>query len=233
MPVAAEDPLLKLLQEKGMAHERQYLQSLQAEGKTVVEIPTQGSLLDRVALTREAMASGAEVIYQGALLKGQWQGYADFLVRVPGTSKFGSYCYEPVDTKLSLTAKPKHAMQLAVYAMLLGAEQGAAPAHMHIVLGDNAVATVRVSDIDSYFEAARQRLEGFRRFVADEFNRGTLRPLCAVPLERALRSRMGEKRSLELGGQYHPQPERQARGRGRFYCRGVGDIDAGNCDSGS
>ena len=62
MPVAAEDPLLKLLQEKGMAHERQYLQSLRADGKTVVEIPSQGSLLDRVARTREAMASGAEEI---------------------------------------------------------------------------------------------------------------------------------------------------------------------------
>jgi len=161
MQVAAEDPLLKLLQDKGIAHERQYLQSLRVDGKTVVEIPSQGSLLNRVALTREAMASGAEVIYQGALLKGPWQGYADFLVRVPGTSSFGSYCYEPVDTKLSLTAKPKHAMQLAVYAMLLGAEQGAAPAHMHIVLGDNAVATVRVSDIHSYFEGARQRLENF------------------------------------------------------------------------
>jgi predicted RecB family nuclease len=161
MPVAAEDPLLKLLQEKGFAHERQYLSSLRAEGRSVVEIPTHGSLLDRVELTREAMASGMEVIYQGALLKGRWQGYADFLIKTPGDSKLGSYLYEPIDTKLSLTARPKHAMQLAVYAMLLSAEQGAAPAHMHIVLGDNTVATVRVSEIFSYFEAARQRMEGF------------------------------------------------------------------------
>jgi predicted RecB family nuclease len=161
MPLAAEDPLLKLLQDKGLAHEQQYLQSLQAQGKTVVEIPSEGSPLDRVARTREEMASGADVIYQGALLQGRWQGYADFLVRAAGTTRFGSYAYEPVDTKLSLTAKPKHAMQLAVYAMLLGAEQGAAPSHMHIVLGDGTVATVRVADIYSYFEAARQRMEGF------------------------------------------------------------------------
>jgi predicted RecB family nuclease len=161
LPLSPEDPLLKLLQAKGLAHELGYLESLRAEDKTVVEIPTHGSLLERVALTREAMASGADVIFQGALLKDRWQGYADFLIKVPGSSKWGSYVYEPVDTKLSLMARPKHAMQLSVYARLVGAEQGVAPAHMHIVLGDNTVATVRVAEIHSYFEAARQRLERF------------------------------------------------------------------------
>jgi len=135
MPIAPPDPLLELLQAKGMQHERQHLESLRARGKGIVEIEATGSLIDRVAKTRAAMASGAEVIYQGALLDGQWHGYADFLVKVPGTSKLGPYLYEPVDTKLSLTAKPKHAIQLAVYARLLAAEQGVAPPTMHIVLG--------------------------------------------------------------------------------------------------
>jgi predicted RecB family nuclease len=161
MATAAEDPMLKLLQEKGIAHERRYLETLRAEGRNVVEIPTEGSLLERVAQTREAMASGAEVIYQGALLDGQWQGYADFLIKLPGKSKLGAYVYEPLDTKLSLTAQPKHAMQLSVYAMLLTQEQGAAPQHMQIVLGDNTVATVRVADIHYYFDGARRRLEEF------------------------------------------------------------------------
>src|ERR1700674_729870 len=56
----AEDPLLALLQEKGLAHERRYLQKLQ-KGREVVEIPGQGSQAERRAGTIEAMKSGAEV----------------------------------------------------------------------------------------------------------------------------------------------------------------------------
>lgn len=161
MPVTPEDPLLKLLQEKGIAHERQYLESLRTAGRRIVDIPANGTLRDRMALTRGAMASGAEVVYQGALLDGQWRGYADFLVKVPGSSKLGSYVYEPVDTKLSLAAQPKHALQLSVYAMLLESEQGVAPRHMRIVLGNNTEMSMRVSDIQYYFDEATRRLEAF------------------------------------------------------------------------
>ena len=119
----AEDPLLALLQEKGLAHERRYLDVLRDQGREVVEISARGSLHNRHAATIEAMRAGAQVIYQGALAQGQWQGYADFLVRTPGRSALGAYLYEAVDTKLSGTAKPSHAIQLAVYSMLLAAEQ--------------------------------------------------------------------------------------------------------------
>ncbi len=163
MPLPPEDPLLELLQAKGVEHERRHLESLRVAGRRVVEIEADGSLLDRVARTRTAMASGEDVIYQGALLDGRWSGYADFLVKVPGSSTLGAHLYEPVDTKLSLTAKPKHVIQLAVYSELLGAVQGVAPPAMHIVLGDNEVETVRVADIRHYVDAARRRLEEFVR----------------------------------------------------------------------
>src|SRR6266851_4844860 len=122
-PDAEDDPYLVLLQEKGVEHERRYLETLRREGRQVVEISDQESLEQRVARTREAMAVGAEVIYQGALLSGRWHGYADFLVRVPTAPGLGRFSYEPVDTKLSRSAKPKHVLQLCVYALLLGAEQ--------------------------------------------------------------------------------------------------------------
>src|SRR5580692_2964902 len=93
MPPGAEDPLLALLQEKGLAHERRYLEVLRKDGRGVVEISGRGSVADRRAETIQAMRAGAEVIYQGALTSGQWQGYADFLVRVPGQSTLGAYRY--------------------------------------------------------------------------------------------------------------------------------------------
>jgi predicted RecB family nuclease len=161
MPFAAEDPLLALLQEKGLAHERRYLDTLRREGRAVVEIAGRGSLADRHAETKTAMQAGADVIYQGALTAGQWHGYADFLVKVPGQSLLGAYRYEPVDTKLSQTAKPNHALQLSVYSMLLAMEQGAAPEHMHIVLGDERVMSLRVADFQYYFDIARERFRSY------------------------------------------------------------------------
>ena len=161
MAVGAEDPMMVLLQEKGMAHERRYLESLERAGKQIAEIPGKGSFALRHATTLEAMRTGAEVIYQGALSAGQWQGHADFLVRVPEASSLGDYRYEPVDTKLSLTAKPSHALQLSVYSMLLAAEQGKAPQHMRVVLGDDKELSLRVSDLQYYHAIAGERLLHF------------------------------------------------------------------------
>lgn len=160
-PVAEDDPYLVLLQEKGVEHERRYLESLRRAGRQVVEIAGEGSLEDRVARTREAMAAGVEIIYQGALLDSKWHGYADFLIRVPIASRLGSFSYEPIDTKLSRSAKPKHVLQLCVYALLLAAEQGLMPPHIHIVLGDGSTVALPLSDFHYYFDVARKRLEDF------------------------------------------------------------------------
>ena len=60
-----DDDQTKLLQELGIAHERNYLASLKGEGRLVAEIPDIGGLVERVRLTLDAMRSGADVIYQG------------------------------------------------------------------------------------------------------------------------------------------------------------------------
>jgi predicted RecB family nuclease len=161
MAVGEEDPMMVLLQEKGMAHERRYLERLKGEGREVVEIAGEGSPRERHSATIEAMEAGAEVVYQGALASGQWQGYADFLVRVPGKSRFGDFLYEPTDTKLARSAKPNHALQLSVYSMLLAAEQRAPAQHMHIVLGDDSVVSLRVADLHYYYGVAQERFQTY------------------------------------------------------------------------
>jgi predicted RecB family nuclease len=161
VPAGEGDPYVVLLQEKGLEHERRYLESLRREGRHVIEIASDGVLAERIARTREAMAAGAEVIYQGALRSDGWLGYADFLVRVPVESRLGPFGYEPVDTKLSRSAKPKHVLQLCVYARLLAAEQGLMPPRIHIVLGDGSAVALTLSDFHYYFDIARQRFEDF------------------------------------------------------------------------
>lgn len=161
VPVAEEDAYLKLLQEKGLEHERSYRDHLRAEGRQVVEMPNEGTLEDRTAQTREAMRAGADVIYQGAFFSGRWHGYADFLLRVPGESTLGAYHYEPLDTKLAHGAKPKHVLQLGVYADLLAAVQGRAPDRLHILLGTGEVIVLSMRDFQYYLAGAKGRFEKF------------------------------------------------------------------------
>ncbi|HZD53299.1 MAG TPA: hypothetical protein VE175_09635, partial [Woeseiaceae bacterium] len=76
------DPIAEILRERGWAHEKAYLEHLQAEGVEVVVIPEEGGEAESVERTRAAMREGAELIYQAPLGNARWYGRADFLQRV-------------------------------------------------------------------------------------------------------------------------------------------------------
>jgi predicted RecB family nuclease len=156
-----EDAQAKLLQQKGLAHERAYLERLRAEGRSVAEMADGGDLEARSARTLEAMWSGVDVVYQGALLSDPWHGYADFLLKVEGPSAFGTWAYDVADTKLSRSAKPSHVLQLCVYADLLARAQGVLPRTLHVVLGAGVQTTLRTSSVQHYYAIAKNRLEAF------------------------------------------------------------------------
>src|SRR6476659_1443249 len=59
-----EDPMLEILQERGVAHERAYVEHLVALGKRVVEIERGAGALEK---TLAAMRGGADVIVQARL----------------------------------------------------------------------------------------------------------------------------------------------------------------------
>jgi predicted RecB family nuclease len=152
-----------LLQKQGDAHEAAHLAKLKSAGKAVLEIP-RGDLASDAQATREALAQGAEVIFQGAFLSGTWGGWSDFLLRVDKASALGPFSYEVADTKLKRTPHPKHVLQLVLYSDLLTEVQGVAPEFAHVELGTGARATLRLADYAHYARAARARLE---TFVAD------------------------------------------------------------------
>src|SRR5436190_451926 len=77
------DAALRLLQERGAAHEQAYIQHLRDQGLKVIEIPIEVAKDVRVAQTLEALKSGADVIYQGAFAGRGWVGFADVLRKVP------------------------------------------------------------------------------------------------------------------------------------------------------
>lgn len=150
----------ELLQKQGDAHEAAHLARLKAEGRAVVEIE-RGDLAENAEATRAALAAGAEVIFQGAFLSGNWGGWSDFLERVEKPSALGPFSYEVADTKPKRRAHPSHVLQLVLYSDLLAEVQGVAPERAHVELGDGTRTTLRLADYVHYARAARDRLEAF------------------------------------------------------------------------
>src|SRR5258708_39810267 len=80
--LSEDDEHAALLQEKGLEHERAYLERLRKDGRSIADISADGALDARVNATRKAMQDGADVVYQGALVTVPWHGFSDFLLRV-------------------------------------------------------------------------------------------------------------------------------------------------------
>src|SRR4051812_10026635 len=156
---------LQLVFERGLEHEKKYLESLRAEGRSVVEIETVFDAEGRrraEAETVEAMRSGVDVVYQGTFFDGALGGQADFLLRVEKPSPvFGDWSYEIADTKLARKLKVAALLQMATYAERLTVLQGVAPEFIHVVTGDGVSRPWRLINVAAFARRARTRLEAF------------------------------------------------------------------------
>ncbi len=161
MKKAEESASNQLLQKKGYQHEGEYLERLRREGKHIVEIPKEPKLQERAELTLKALQSGADVVYQGVLLKDSWRGDADFLIKVSTPSKLGNYSYEVLDTKLARHAEPKHIIQLCAYTDLLEHLQGVRAKQMYLFLGNQSLISLKSDDFFYYYQHAKCRFEIF------------------------------------------------------------------------
>jgi uncharacterized protein len=150
------DLLLNHLAGKGLKHESDYLNTLQTSGKHVVTIADELSNNDKIKATKQAMSSGAEIIFQACLAAGEFQGFADFLVKVDTPSLFGDYSYEPWDTKLAKKPKAYFIIQLCCYADLLQQTQGVLPENIAVVLGTNEEVSFRTADFWHYYLSQKE-----------------------------------------------------------------------------
>jgi predicted RecB family nuclease len=132
------DPGAELLRKLGLEHEQKYLNELKSLGLRITEISTDTPWALAADATREAMAEGVDVIYQGTFLQEPWGGRADFLRRVDTPSELGAWSYEAVETKLAKSTKARALIQLCLYSELVDAIQGREPERMHVVLGRGA-----------------------------------------------------------------------------------------------
>jgi predicted RecB family nuclease len=170
----------ELVFRKGLEHEQAYLLRLCDEGRDVREIALDdGDFAAAAQATREAIAQGVDVVYQGVLLSDGWRGVADFLVRQPDGT------YEALDTKLARTAKPAYILQLCFYSEQLARLQGREPEHIHVLLGNGELQSFRPREFDAYARRVRRRLETFvaaqpptEPYPCDHCDRCDFLPVC-------------------------------------------------------
>ncbi len=158
---AEADEQIELIQDKGFAHEDAYFESLKKQHGNIVELSSSGSFAKNHANTVAAIKDGADIIFQAALVKGDYMGYADFLKKVDHPSGLGSWGYEVADTKLAHRPKPKFMIQLSHYSELLSDIQGSMPNSMHLVLGNNTEQSFRTANYLHYYRRLRHRFDAF------------------------------------------------------------------------
>ena len=122
------DPALEVLIQRGREHEEAYVEFLRKKGLSIADLRNKSP-----EATLQAMRDGVDVITQANLSRDEWTGYADILLRVPGTSRFGDWSYEVQDTKLSQNTRASTILQLCLYSDLLGQLQETAPLKMHVI----------------------------------------------------------------------------------------------------
>ena len=158
-PVIDPDPMLDALKQRGLEHERAYVESLANASLTVVDL-SGIDFPERQRLTVQSMHEGIHVIAQGALGDGVWMGYPDILQRVEKPSDLGTWSYEVADTKLSRETRAGTILQLGLYSEMLAVIQGSRPEFFFVVTPDPVTPIIkyRVDDYAAYFRLVRSNL---------------------------------------------------------------------------
>ncbi|HEX5313987.1 MAG TPA: TM0106 family RecB-like putative nuclease, partial [Gammaproteobacteria bacterium] len=91
---------------------------------------------------------------------GGWVGRADILRRIEEPSVLGAWSYEPIDTKLARETRAGSVLQLCLYADLLTAMQGLAPAHLYVIVpwSEFEPQHYRFADFAAYFRKVKNGL---------------------------------------------------------------------------
>lgn len=127
-----DNPHLRTLQQRGLEHERAYVDHLRSRGLSIVDLSAEPEVAGSEA-TLAAMQRGADAIIQAGLASGDWRGRADVLLRVPQPSRLGNWSYEATDCKLARETKAETVLQLCMYSDLVAELQGIEPEFFHVV----------------------------------------------------------------------------------------------------
>jgi predicted RecB family nuclease len=156
------DPHLVVLQQRGLEHEKAYIETLRAKGLSVVDLSDEPEETASEA-TRMAMNDGAQAIVQGTLAADGWRGRADVMLRIEQperTCHLGPWSYEVVDCKLARETKAETILQLCLYSELLAGIQGIEPERFHVIRPHAAFEpeSYRFASFAAYHRAVKKSL---------------------------------------------------------------------------
>jgi uncharacterized protein len=146
----------------GIDHEQRVMEDF-AKGKNLIKIEELGEPNQLFAATKKAMEEGAEYIYQGTLLDGDWYGRPDILVRQNGASGLGNWHYVPLDIKSAHKIKDVHKYQLTFYALLLERIQGLFPTKVGIINVAHETFWTDPNEWIKYFDDVFTKIEKIRK----------------------------------------------------------------------
>jgi len=157
-----ENPHLRALQQRGLEHERAYVDSLRTRELSIVDLSNETDKKASEA-TREVMKGGAQAIVQASFASGDWRGRADVLLRVEQRekpSRLGNWSYEAVDCKLARETKAETILQLCLYSELISELQGTEPEFFHVVRPNVGLQleSYRLSAFAAYHRAVKMSL---------------------------------------------------------------------------
>lgn len=148
-PPDKKDELNDVLQHLGHQHELELLDFFEQQGLSIANLHQQDNSYEA---TLTAMNDGIDVIYQAHLQSLPFQGYADFLIKTAGQSRFGEYSYEVWDTKLARSVKPGFLLQLCCYAEMLEVMQSCRTEYITVVLGTKEQRRFRTADYIYFYQ---------------------------------------------------------------------------------
>jgi uncharacterized protein len=160
------------MQQRGLEHEKAYVESLLSKGLEVADLSHEPEESASEA-TWAAMQGGAQVIVQASLGNGDWRGRADVLLRVEQPeqpSRLGNWSYEVVDCKLALETKAETILQLCLYSDLLNELQGLRPEFFHVIRPNVGFdpESFRLSGFAAYYRVVKGSLENAVKVVSSE-----------------------------------------------------------------
>ena len=154
-----ENPHLLVLQQRGLEHEKAYIEQLRSKGLSVVDLSNEPE-----AATWVAIEGGVQVIVQASLAGGPWRGRADVLLRVEhpeNSTRLGNWSYEAVDCKLANESKAETVLQLCLYSQLLAELQDLEPEFFHVIRPNTGFEpeSYRVASFAAYYRLVKRALQ--------------------------------------------------------------------------
>jgi len=144
------DPLSSIIIDMGHKHEEHLINKLEKK-EPLFRVTNTKDRTSAINETLLAMKDGKKNIYQAALKKDIFFGFADLLIKQKGTSFLGDYLYIPYDFKLSKHPKPQAIIQLCCYCDILESLQGLRPPFFAIVTKDEKNHLFKTNDFFYFY----------------------------------------------------------------------------------